>query len=48
MQQRQAALIELLEPIVPLNLLQFVFAGVSGKIQPQNPDVPFISGTAHA
>jgi hypothetical protein len=46
--QRQAALLELVKPIVPGNLFQRGFATVSGEVDADHSDVLGTTGTAHA
>src|SRR5581483_3826160 len=46
--QGKIVLIELLEPIVPANLLQSVFAAVARKIEPDHADVTFSARLLHA
>jgi hypothetical protein len=47
-QQSELALIELLEPVIPLDRLQRLRAAVSGKIQTDHTRVFCSAGPAHA
>jgi hypothetical protein len=47
-QQCQAALIELLEPVVPGDFFERSFAAIARKINTQDSDVAIASGVPHA
>ena len=47
MQERQLLLIELLEELLPRNLLERVCTAVTGKVDPQNTRVVRIAGATH-
>src|SRR5699024_2712382 len=46
--QREAALVELLEPVVPRDRLQRLRAGEAREIEPQHADIAAIAGAADA
>src|SRR4051812_21446744 len=47
-QQRQAILVEFLEPLVPANVLQRISPRVAGEIQTQHPNVALAAGAPYA
>jgi hypothetical protein len=47
-QEREITLLELVEPIIPGNFFERVFAGVAGEIETDHPDIIVPAGAAHA
>jgi hypothetical protein len=48
MQQREAALVELLEPLIPLDGFEGICAGVAGEIKANDADIALVAGAAYA
>jgi hypothetical protein len=47
-QESQVALIEFFKPLVPVNVLQALFTAVTGKVQPEQPDIALVPGALYA
>ncbi len=47
-QQRQFAFIKFLEPLVPIDVLERLLAGISGEVEADHADVIVAASTAHA
>ncbi len=46
-EQRKITLVKLLEPLVPFNVFERLFAGVTGEVEADHADVTVAAGTAH-